>query len=246
MLPCWAASESLRETLNPMNSKTIPSELDRQFVASCIEHTALKPETTRADIERLCHEAKDHKFGAVCIAPVWIPMAKDLLWGSDVRIATVNGFPHGNTLPSAKASEARDAVRAGADDIDMVMQIGRLIDGDFDFARDDIRAVVEAARPEGVRNLKVILEVGYLSDHQIERACQIAEEAGADFVKTSTGFGVKEEKEKIEYVRLMKSAVGDRLGVKAAGGVGDLETAILVIKAGATRIGSSRSLEIMK
>lgn len=228
-----------------MESDATAGVLDKRFVASCIEHTALKAETRRDDIAKLCREARDHAFAAVCIAPGWVPLAKDLLEGPGVAIATVNGFPLGNTLTSAKAEEARQAVRAGADDIDMVMQIGRFLGGDHDFVRDDIRAVVEAAKAEGTATVKVILEVGYLSDDQITAACELVEAAGADFVKTSTGFGIAEKKAKVEYVRLMKNSVGDRLKIKAAGGISDLETARAVIAAGAARIGCSRSLEIV-
>ena len=220
--------------------------ISRSTIAACIEHTALGPGIIRADIERLCKEARDHCLGAVCLAPGWVPLAVDLLAGSPVRVVAVNGFPHGDTLSSAKAAEARDSVRAGAGDIDMVMQVGRLIGGDHDFVRDDINAVVEAAGSAGPATVKVILEVGCLSDDQIRLACHIAEEAGADLVKTSTGFGPREARDKADYVRLMNDAVGGRLGIKAAGGIGDLETARLVIAAGATRIGCSRSLEILR
>lgn len=220
--------------------------LDSAFVASRIEHTALGPDKLRSDIERLCEEARDYNFVAVCVAPSWVPLAAELLQGCAARIATVNGFPHGNTLSSAKAAEARASVRAGANDIDMVLHIGRLLAGDNNFVRDDIRAVVDAAKSAGPAITKVILEVGYLSDDQIRSACYIAEEAGADFVKTSTGFGPKEMKSKPDYVRQMNDAVGGRMGIKAAGGIGDLETARLVLEAGATRIGTSRSLDIVK
>ncbi len=220
------------------------AEISISAVAAAIEHTALEPGVTRADIERLCKEARDHRLGAVCLAPAWITLAVELLGGSPVRVVAVNGFPHGDTLSPAKAAEARDSVRAGASEIDMVMQVGRLTGGDTDFVRDDIKAVVEAAGSAGPAIVKVILEVGCLSNDQIRLACLIAEEAGAGFVKTSTGFGPKETREKVDYVRLMHDAVGGRLGIKAAGGIGDLETARLVLEAGATRIGCSRSLAV--
>ena len=244
MLTSWVIEGFFREMSVRMERLANLEALEKATIASFIEHTALKPQTTRLDIERLCREARDHNFGGVCFAPGWVPLARELIAVSDVRIVTVSGFPHGDTLPSAKAAEARDSVRAGADDIDMVMQVGRLISGEVDFVRDDIRAVVETAKSEGAASIKVILEIGYLLDDQIRLACQLAEEAGADFVKTSTGFGPGGAT--TQAVELMHRAVGGRLQIKAAGGIRDAKSAIAMIEAGATRLGCSSSVEIMR
>ena len=216
--------------------------MTRSQLASFIDHTVLKPDTRAAAIGMLCHEAKQHGFAAVCIAPRWVPLAASLLKDSPVNVATVIGFPHGDTLSRAKADETRAAIEAGADEVDMVISVGAALDGDWDYVRDDIAAVVEAAR--GKARVKVIMENAFLDDAQIVAACRAAKEAGADFVKTSTGFASGGAK--VEAVRLMRETVGADMGVKAAGGIRDLSTALAMIEAGASRLGCSASVAIIQ
>lgn len=210
-----------------------------------IDHTALKPETTKDEIRRLCEEACTFGFGAVCVAPLWVPFATRCLAGSPVRIATVIGFPHGNTLPDVKAYEAKLAIDAGAHELDMVLQIGLLRAGNHGGVLDDIQGIVNVAHralPSKIL-VKVILEISLLNKEEQQIGCQLAEKAGADFVKTSTGFTGSTTT--IEDVAFLRRAVGKRLGVKAAGGIRDLVTAITFINAGASRLGCSSSVAIM-
>jgi len=219
--------------------------MTRDEFTKLIDHTALKPETTKEDIRRVCEEARTFAFGAVCVAPLWVPWAKECLTASPVRIGTVIGFPHGNTFPDVKAYEAKLAIEAGADELDMVIQIGLLRSGNHGGTLDDIQSVVNVAR-RAVRKkvlVKVILENSLLTKEEQKIGCQLAEKAGADFVKTSTGFtGISTT---IQDVAELRSAVGERLGVKAAGGIRDLVTAITLVNAGATRLGCSSSVAIM-
>ncbi len=215
--------------------------MNRSQLASFIDHTVLKPDTRAAAIETLCAEAKQHNFAAVCVAPRWVPLCAGLLQGSGVHVATVVGFPHGDTLSRAKAEETRAAIEAGADEVDMVISVGAALDGDWDYVREDITAVVGAA--QGRAKVKVIMENAFLDEAQIVAACRAAKEAGADYVKTSTGFAASGAKD--EQVRLMRQTVGDAMGVKAAGGVRDLKTALAMIEAGASRLGCSASLDIL-
>jgi deoxyribose-phosphate aldolase len=214
--------------------------MTRSELASYIDHTVLKPETTSATIEKLCSEAATHGFAAVCVAPRWVPLAAKLLNDNGVHIATVAGFPHGDTLSRAKAQETRDAIEAGANEVDMVISVGAALDGDWKYLHHDIAAVVAAAHGHAI--IKVILENAYLNREQIIQACRVATEAGADYVKTSTGFASSGAK--VEDVRLMREVVGAGMGVKAAGGIRDLETALAMIDAGATRLGCSASVAI--
>lgn len=209
-----------------------------------IDHTLLKPEATEEQIERLCGEALSFRFGAVCIAPVWVPLAAERLRDQETRIVTVIGFPLGNTLSRVKAFEARAAIEAGADELDMVMQVGLMKSGDERAVLDDIRAVVGVSRERPDISVKVILEAGYLTDEEKRTACRLAEEAGAGFVKTSTGFGTSGATE--ADVTLLRRTVGERLGVKAAGGIRDLATALAMIRAGANRLGCSSSVSLME
>jgi deoxyribose-phosphate aldolase len=210
-----------------------------------IDHTELKPEATKDDIRRVCEEACTFGFGAVCVAPLWVPLATRCLAGSSVRIATVIGFPHGNTLPDVKAYEAKLAIEAGAHELDMVIQIGLLRGGNHGGALDDIQGVVNVARRASPSKIlvKVILETSRLTKEEQTVGCQLAEKAGADFVKTSTGFTCSGAT--IEDVGFLRQTVGERLGVKAAGGIRDLVTALTFINAGASRLGSSSSVSIM-
>ncbi len=199
-----------------------------------IDHTQLKPDATKEKIVSLCNEAKEYDFASVCINPCWIPLAKELLAGTDVKVCTVIGFPLGAMSTNAKCLEAADAVKAGAEEVDMVINIGMLKDGNDDYVRDEIAAIRKAC--DG-RLLKVIIETCLLSDEEKVRACVLAKEAGADFVKTSTGFSTGGAT--VEDVALMRKTVGPDMGVKAAGGVRDKETFKAMIEAGATRIGTS-------
>ncbi|BCM93916.1 deoxyribose-phosphate aldolase [Abditibacteriota bacterium] len=215
--------------------------MTRSELASFIDHTVLKPDTRAAAVEKLCEEAREYKFAAVCVPARWVSLSASLLKDTGVLVATVVGFPHGDTLSSAKADETRAAIEAGADEVDMVISIGAALDGDWDYVQKDIAAVVEAAAGKAV--VKVIFENAYLDQSQIALACRASQEAGADYVKTSTGFAASGAK--VEEVRLMRQTVGDALGVKAAGGIRDLKTALAMIEAGASRLGCSASIAIV-
>ncbi len=205
-----------------------------------IDHTLLKPTATKSDIRKLCQEARTHKFKTVCVNPCYIKESVANLEGSGVGVCTVIGFPLGATLRNVKSFEARLAVDAGATEIDMVINIGALKEGRLDYVRDDIASVVEASAG---RIVKVILETSLLTDKEIIQGCKCAKEARAHFVKTSTGFA--DGGATLEAVRLMKETVGKELKVKASGGIRDRETALAMIEAGASRLGTSSSLKIM-
>lgn len=216
-----------------------PSEL-----AAMLDHTVLKPDATAAHIRQLCDEARRYNFAAVCVAPMWVELAAGELRDTPVHVASVAGFPHGNTLSRVKADETARAVEAGAREVDMVIPIGALKAGDHDLVEADIRAVVAAARRTPNIIVKVILETCLLTDEEKVVACRLAEAAGADFVKTSTGFASGGAT--VADVALMKRTVGHRLRVKAAGGIRDLTTALAMIEAGAARIGCSASVAIVR
>jgi deoxyribose-phosphate aldolase len=218
-----------------------PAEV--RALAGLVDHTLLRPQATRAEVERLAEEARQWCFATVCVNPAWIPLVAERLRGSGVRISTVAGFPLGATLTSAKRAEAEAAILAGAHEIDMVMNVGAMKSGDLARVESDIGGVLEVCRAGGA-GLKVILENAYLSDDEKVTACQIAARAGADFVKTSTGFGPSGAKE--EDVRLMRRTVGPAMGVKAAGGVRTLDDALRMLQAGATRLGTSSSVAILE
>jgi len=209
-------------------------------LAGAIDHTLLKPEATAAELEQLCGEARQFSFASVCVNSVHVPRCRSLLHGSPVMVCAVVGFPLGAMAPGAKAFEAREAVRAGADEIDMVMNVGALRDGNYGLALEDISKVVAAARPARV---KVILETSLLTDEQKVAACTLAKLAGAHFVKTSTGFGKGGATAK--DVALMRRVVGPTMGVKASGGIRSREDALQMVEAGATRIGASASVAIV-
>jgi len=215
------------------------ANISRRDLASIIDHTLLDPAADRAALKRLCEQAEECSFGHVCVNPRNVAPARQLLAGSGVGVCSVVGFPLGATLPEVKALEARKVAAAGADEVDMVMDIGSLVDGEDAKVREDIAGVVNAS---GITT-KVILETGRLNDQQKRRACTLAMEAGAHFVKTCTGFGPGGAT--VEDIRLMRSVVGARLGVKASGGIRTFEAAIAMIDAGATRIGSSSGPAIM-
>ena len=210
-------------------------------LAGIIDHTQLRPDATVAQIERLCAEALEFGFWAVCVNSMYIRRCKRLLADSPVKVCAVAGFPLGGGSRGSKAYEAKDAESLGADEIDMVINIGALRDGESGFVRDDIASVVDATSGNIVT--KVILENCYLSEEEKIKGCRLAMEAGANFVKTSTGFGPSGAV--VEDVALMRKTVGDKMGVKAAGGIRDLQTALRMIEAGATRIGTSSSVQIV-
>ncbi|THF78064.1 deoxyribose-phosphate aldolase [Cohnella fermenti] len=210
-------------------------------LASYIDHTLLKPESTREGIVRLCEEAKRYGFATVCVNPFWVKTAAELLAGSGVGVTTVVGFPLGASTTKSKAAEAADAIANGASDVDMVLNVGALKSGLLDLVREDIAAVVAASRGKAI--VKVILETGLLTDEEKIKACELSKEAGADFVKTSTGFGPGGAT--VEDIALMRRTVGPKLGVKASGGVRDAEAARAVIAAGATRLGTSSGAVIV-
>ncbi|WP_243648686.1 deoxyribose-phosphate aldolase [Hazenella coriacea] len=214
--------------------------MDLKVIASMIDHTLLKPEATKEQIQVLCEEAKTHQFASVCVNPYWVKESASLLKGTEVKVCTVIGFPLGATTKEVKAFETREAIQQGATEIDMVLNIGALKSGDVDQVKEDIVAVVEAAQGMTV---KVILETGLLTDDEIVQACELSKAAGAHFVKTSTGFG--HGGATVEAVQLMRKTVGADLGVKASGGVRDHATVIQMIEAGANRIGASSGVAIV-
>ncbi len=209
--------------------------------ASLIDHTLLKPEASYADIKKLCDEAAQYGFASVCVNPGWVKQAAEFLKGSGVPVCTVIGFPLGATLPDVKAYEARRAIFNGAREVDMVINIGKLKSGDDCAVEDDIRAVVEAAHENHVL-CKVIIETALLTDDEKIRACIASKNAGADFVKTSTGFA--KGGATANDISLMRKTVGSALGVKASGGVKGIEDARAMFEAGATRIGASVGVKI--
>lgn len=206
-----------------------------------IDHTLLKPDASQEQIETLIEEAKKYNFASVCVNPTWVNFAAQALKGTDVKVCTVIGFPLGANTPELKAFETSDAIQNGANEIDMVINIGALKSRNFDLVERDIRAVVEAAKGTLV---KVIIETCLLTDDEKVKACQIAQKAGADFVKTSTGFSTGGAT--VEDVALMRKTVGPDMGVKASGGARSYEDALAFIKAGATRIGASSGVAIME
>ena len=206
-----------------------------------IDHTALKPDTTQEQIDRLIKEAIEYDFMSVCVNPTWVAYAAEALKDSSVKVCTVIGFPLGANTPETKAFETADAVKNGADEVDMVINVGALKSGNRDLTERDIKAVVDAS---GKALTKVIIETCLLTDQEKILACQLAQKAGADFVKTSTGFSTGGAT--VADVKLMRETVGPDMGVKASGGARSYEEAIAFIEAGATRIGASSGVAIMK
>ncbi|HSR69073.1 MAG TPA: deoxyribose-phosphate aldolase [Acidobacteriota bacterium] len=212
-------------------------------LARYIDHTLLKPTATRSQIEKLCQEARQYRFASVCINPSYVGLAADQLKGTAVAVCTVVGFPLGANAYDVKAYEARRAICDGADEIDMVINIGALKGNQDDVVLRDIAAVTEACHDSGAI-CKVIIEAAYLNEDEKVRACQLSKKAHADFVKTSTGFGPGGAT--LEDVALMRRTVGSEIGVKAAGGIGDSEATRKMLEAGATRIGASAGIKIVQ
>ena len=212
-------------------------------IASLIDHTLLKPEATEADIVRICREAVDYGFASVCVNPYYVPLVVDMLRGSQVLPCTVVGFPLGASMPEAKAFETARAVRDGAQEIDMVINIGALMSKRYDWVRHDIEQVATNSHKSGAI-VKVILETALLTDEEKIIGCEISRDTGADFVKTSTGFGPGGAT--TDDVALMRRVVGTKLGIKASGGISNRETAVQMVAAGATRIGASAGVRITR
>ena len=211
-------------------------------IAGLIDHTILKPESVRADIERICQEALQYRFASVCVNPCWVPLVARLLAGSPVAVCSVVAFPFGATSTAAKVAESEIAVAEGAGELDMVINIGALRSGDDALVLSDIAAVVSAAHRRNA-TVKVILETALLSESQIVAACHMAQQAGADFVKTSTGFASGGAT--VAVVELMRRTVGPDMGVKASGGIRTLEDFEKMVAAGASRIGASAGIQIV-
>jgi deoxyribose-phosphate aldolase len=206
-----------------------------------IDHTLLKPEATKQQIIKLCDEAVQFGFASVCVNPCWVRVCRDRVRGSEVLVCTVVGFPLGANTTETKAFETQKAIEEGADEIDMVANIGMLKSGEYNFVERDIHAVVDSAGKIG--RVKVILETCYLTDDEKIKGALLAKEAGADFVKTSTGFG--KEGATLGDVALLRKVVGSEIGVKAAGGIRDYQKAVEMVEAGANRIGASASVAII-
>ncbi|WP_077308575.1 deoxyribose-phosphate aldolase [Terribacillus halophilus] len=209
-------------------------------IAAYIDHTLLKPDATKDQIDVIVEEAAAHKFASVCVNPYWVSYCADKLQGTDVKVCTVIGFPLGASTSAVKALETKDAIEKGAGEIDMVINIGALKSGDLVTVESDIRAVTEAA--DGVLT-KVIIETALLTEEEKVTACELAVKAGADFVKTSTGFSGGGAT--VADIALMRNTVGPDIGVKASGGVRDREATLAMIEAGATRIGASAGVQII-
>lgn len=216
--------------------------MEERNIAKYIDHTLLKANATEAQIRRLCEEASEYHFASVCVNTCYVPLAAELLKGSGVKTCCVVGFPLGAMSTAAKAFEAADAVKNGAEEVDMVINIGAVKFGDWDYVAKDIEEVVKASHDKAL--VKVIIETCLLTDDEKVLACRAAKEAGADFVKTSTGFSIGGAT--VEDIRLMRETVGAEMGVKASGGIKTYEDAIAMIEAGATRIGASSGIAIVE
>lgn len=219
------------------------ASLTVQDVADLIDHALLKPELTPAEVEATCRELATDEIWSVCVRPSDVALARAAVEGHSTRVCTVIGFPHGTTSTAAKVAESRQALADGATELDMVLNIGRLRGGDLDAVRDDIAAVVEVGHGAGAL-VKVIFETALLDEDQLVAACRASEEAGADFVKTSTGFHPAGGAT-VHAVEVMHAAVGGRLGIKASGGIRNTATALAMIGAGATRLGCSASAAVL-
>lgn len=215
-------------------------------MAKMLDHTNLNPTATVDDIKKLCAEAKEHEFASVCINPIYVPLASKLLEKTSVKVCTVVGFPLGANTTEVKSYETRNAIKNGAQEIDMVMNIGAFKSGAYEIFKADIKAVVDATKKAGVSSdiiVKVILETCFLNEKEILKACEIVKDAGADFVKTSTGFA--DYGARVEDVGIMRKKVGRDIGVKASGGIKNFEQALEMLDAGANRIGASSSVKIV-
>ncbi len=216
-------------------------EITKKNIAGMIDHTLLKQDASEAQIAKICEEALEYHFASVCVNPGYVAQCAEALKGSGVEVCTVIGFPLGATTSASKAFEAKDAIANGATEVDMVINVGKVKSGNWDFVKDDIAAVVAAADKKAV--VKVIIETCLLTDEEKVKVCELAKEAGADFVKTSTGFSKWGAKP--EDVALMRKTVGPDMGVKASGGIHNLEEALSMIEAGASRLGCSAGIAVV-
>lgn len=232
--------------------------MEKEALAKIIDHTLLSPTATKSQIEKLCDEAAQNKFASVCVNPIWVKFCAEKLRGTGVAVCTVIGFPLGADKTEVKTFATSSAVLDGADEIDMVLNVGKAKEGDFEFVQDEIEQVVNAAKSAGEANgkkvlVKVILETCFLTDIEIEKCCLAAKSARADFVKTSTGFATpKDEKGEplpngasVHHIALMRKTVGSALGVKASGGIRTAQFAQELVEAGATRLGTSNGIAII-
>lgn len=214
--------------------------MNKEQLARMIDHTILKADATESEVKTLCEEAVKYNFASVCVNPSMVQKAAIILEGSDVKVCTVIGFPLGATTTAVKAFETEDTIKNGATEVDMVINVGKLKERNLDYVRNDIKSVVDAAKGKAIT--KVIIESCLLTDEEKVIACQLSKEAGADFVKTSTGFSTGGAT--AADIKLMRETVGPEMGVKASGGVRSNEDALLMIENGATRIGASASIAI--
>ncbi|MCK8824467.1 deoxyribose-phosphate aldolase [Fuchsiella alkaliacetigena] len=215
-------------------------------MAKMIDYTILKADATVAEVKKKCEEAEEYKFASVCVSPAFVPLAAKLLEESSVKVCTVISFPLGAATPEVKAFETKNALRNGAQEVDMVINVGAVKSGELDIVRDEIKAVVDATKIAGVTKdviTKVILETYYLTDQQKVEVSKIAKEVGADFIKTSTGFAP--EGATVEDVSLIRKTVGRGIGVKASGGIRNFDEALDMLDAGANRIGASSGIDIV-
>lgn len=207
-----------------------------------IDHTALKPNTTKESILKLITEAKTYDFASVCVNPCWVALAHQELKNTDVKVCTVIGFPLGANTTEVKVFETKDAIEKGAQEIDMVINIAMLKDKEYDYVENEIHQIVEAAKDKAI--VKVIIETCLLTDEEKIKACELSQKAGADFVKTSTGFSTGGAT--VHDIALMRKTIGTEMGVKASGGVHTHEEALAMVEAGATRIGASAGVKLLK
>jgi deoxyribose-phosphate aldolase len=239
-----AVAERTQDVLStPVEVPAVERRLSPSEITALIDHTVLKADATHDQIERLCQEARTYGFGAVCVNAVYVGLCCELLQGAETEIAAVAGFPLGATLPEVKAYEAGRAIAAGATEIDMVLHVGALKDRRYDAVLEDIRTVVQSCQAHDAV-LKVIIEAALLTDEEKVAACYLAQRAGADFVKTSTGFGPGGAV--LEDVALMRRTIGPEMGLKAAGGIRTYADALAMVAAGATRIGASSGVQIVE
>jgi len=216
-------------------------KLSPENLARLIDHALLHPEKSSESFRNLCNEAKKYHFYSVCVNPFWVRFCSDELRGTDIKVVATVSFPFGQMTTRMKALETREAIENGASEIDMVMNIGAFKDKNYEYVRRDIEAVVDAARGNVV---KVIIEAGYLTDDEVVKACEIAKQSGAHFVKTATGFGPTGAT--VPHVYLMRKTVGESFGVKASGGIRNFGDALMMVAAGANRIGASASVKIIE
>ncbi|MCL2220775.1 MAG: deoxyribose-phosphate aldolase [Oscillospiraceae bacterium] len=229
------------KSLNTGSSGGSSSNCKNSGFCNFIDHTLLKAEATESDVKKLCKEAMEHRFVSVCVNPWFVPLSRDCLKGSDVKVCTVIGFPLGATTTKTKVYEAREAVENGAKEVDMVINVGAVKSGDWDYVKNDIESIYMAV--SGRALLKVIIETSLLTDEEKVRVCAICKMVGVDFVKTSTGFSTGGAT--VEDVSLMRKVVGSEIGVKASGGIKEAATAKAMIDAGANRLGTSSGVVIV-